>query len=381
MRNALILLFLVTSYNFILWAITTYGFSPVPLFPEDPYHTILVLAYNSVLYVSWLFGERERTVQWIGYLFFFQIIALSIYLGDLGVIVRDLPPVILTFALVALFESPTERKIREAEKEREELLKELDRIRRERERVEVHLRMLQKEIGEIEKEKQKEDLSAEALKELEDRLTKLQNELKEYREKETRLLEANRKLFQLLEVFRSESESGTGKEEVASLRKERKRLIKELLQLQELLDMYADENERLKEENERLRRKVDKLTVELGKLEVEKEETCDEKSIIRDLLKEIFQLKFSEKAVDELLKLTPEKRRIFLKELLRFSLRNGQENVQPLTTLPNIYKLRFSGGRIYLRRYNGSWEVVGMLGSEEDKEKERYIRDVLSKIV
>ena len=381
MRSVLTLLFLVVSYNFILWAITTYRLSPIPLFPEDPYHTILVLAYNSVLYVSWLFGERERTVQWIGYLFFFQIVALSIYFENLEIIVRDLPPVIFTFALVVLFESPTERRIREVEKEREELLQELDRIRRERERVEVHLRMLQEEIRKIEEEKKKENLSADALRELESRMEKLQKELKDYREKEVRLLEANRKLFQLLEVFRSEGESGTGREEIASLRKERKKLIRELLQLQELVDMYADENEKLREENERLRRRLEDLTIEIGKLEIKRRETYDEKTTVRKLLKDIFNLEFSERSVEEFLKLPSGKRRIFLKELFRFSLREGQENVQPLTTLPNIYKLRFSGGRIYLRRLNGGWEVVGMLGSEEDKEKERYIKNVLSKIV
>jgi len=147
MREALILLFLIVSYNFLLWYITWMGFSPIPVFPQDPYNTVLVLSYNSALYVSWLFGERHRMVQWIGYLFVVQIIALSIYFEDLKIIVKDLSPVILTFALVVLFESPTEKKIKGIEKEREELLREIDRVRRERERVEVHLRMLRTESG------------------------------------------------------------------------------------------------------------------------------------------------------------------------------------------------------------------------------------------
>ncbi len=385
MREALTLLFLIVSYNFLLWYITEFNLSPVPLFPKNAYHVVLVLAYNSVLYISWLFGERHRVVQWIGYLFFFQIVALSIYFGDLGIIVRDLPPVILTFALVVLFESPTEREIRNIEKEREELIVEIDRIRREREKVEVHLRMLQSEIKKIEEEKKKEEISEEALKELEEKLQNLQKEIKEYKEKEKRLLEANRKLFQLLDMLRSEAEVVVGRGELSSLRKERKKLIKELLQLQELVDIYSEENEKLKEENYKLRRKLEEMSIKLGKLEIElesaKSDGCNKRDIYRNIFTSILQLSFSDRAMDELIKLPADKTRLFLRELFRLSQRIGQENIEPLASLPEVYKLRFAGGRIYLRRRNGSWEVVGLLDSEDDKEKERYIRRVLSKIV
>ena len=104
------------------------------------------------------------------------------------------------------------------------------------------------------------------------------------------------------------------------------------------------------------------------------------KEIYGKVLEELLQLKFTERAVGEFLKLPSQKKRLFLKELLRFSQREGKENVEPLATVPSVYKLRFSGGRVYLRKQNGSWEVVGLLGSEDDKEKERYIRNVLSKI-
>lgn len=374
MRDAFILLFLIVSYNFLLWYITWTGLSPVPLFPKDPYHTVLVLSYNSALYISWLFGERHKAVQWIGYLFVIQIIALSVYSEDIRVILKDLSPVILTFALVVLFESPTEKRIKSVEKEREALLREIDRVRKEREKVEVHLRMLKSEIEELEKEKEK------GSKELEERLAQLQRELEEYKEKESRLLETNRKLFQLLEMMREDTEPVGGKEELASLRRERKRLVKEIIGLQELLDVYVDENEKLKEDNARLRRKVEELNIKLGKMEIERKTSDSQKEIYRDILEDLFQLKFSERVVEELLRLPSQKRKVFLKELLRFSQREGQENVEPLSTVPGIYKLRFSGGRIYLRKKDGSWEVVGVLGSEDDKEKDRYIRNVLSKI-
>ncbi|EDP75708.1 hypothetical protein [Hydrogenivirga sp. 128-5-R1-1] len=381
MRGALTLLFLIASYNFLLWYITTFELSPIPLFPEDAYNVVLVLAYNSVLYISWLFGERHRAVQWIGYLFFFQIVALSVYFENLEIVVRDLPPVIFTFALVVLFESPTERRIRDIQRERDELLMEIDKVIKEREKVEVHLRLLQQEIDKIEEER-KESVSEEKERELESRLEELQRELKEYRDKETKLLEANRKLFQLLEVIREEGEHAHGKGELASLRKERKRLIKELLQLQELVDLYSDENDRLKEELRTLRDRLEKLNVKVGTLEIELEGkgSKDNLSTVKELLNSIPNLSFEERAVEEFMKLPPDKRRVFFKELLRLSGRKGQENVEPLATVPGIYKLRFSGGRIYLRRQGDLWLVVGLLGSEDDKDKERYIRNVLSKI-
>jgi len=384
MREALILLFLTVSYNFLLWYITEQGLSPIPLFPEDVHHIILILSYNSVLYISWLFGERHRVVQWIGYLFFFQIVALSFYFRNLEIVVRDLPPVIFTFALVSLFESPTEKDIKSIEREREELLVEMDRIRRERERIDARLRMLREEIRKIEKEKSREEVSAAQREELERKLQSLQEELKEYREKENKLLEANRKLFQLLDMLRSEGDVGSGREELASLRRERKKLIKELIQLQELVDIYADENEKLKEENEELRRKTEQLQRRLNTLEVEMENLSrkgtEPGEIYREVLGSLPNVHVSERALGELRGLPPDRRRIFFRELIKFAFREGQERVEPLATLRDIYKLRFSGGRVYLRRSGDRWEVVGILDSEDDKEKDRYIRNVLGRL-
>ncbi len=384
MRNALTLLFLIVSYNFLLWYITKFHLSPIPLFPDDVYNTVMVLSFNSVLYISWLFGERNRVVLWIGYLFFFHIVALAVILGRLDIVVRDLAPVALTFAMIALFESPMEREIKEIVKEREKLLREIDRVVRERQKVEVSLRLLMKEIDELEQEKKSSELSREQLKELEEKLSRLQEELKEYREKERKLLESNRKLFQLLGHIKEGDERSAGKGELASLRKERKRLIKEVVQLQELSSVYSEENEKLKEENERLKGQLESLRSKLDLLEIEKEnvEKLSDRGLelLREMLFDMFNLEFSPRAIRELVSLPPQKRKIFLKELYRLSGRVGQEGLQPLATLRSIYKLRLSGGRIYLRRKEGLWEVVGILDSEDDKEKERYIREVLSKI-
>ncbi len=366
MRESLTLLFLIVSYNFFLWYITDTGLSPVPLFPEDVDHKVLVLSYSSVLYLSWVFGERERIVQWMGYLFFVQIVALSFYFRDLEIIVRDLPPVIFTFMLVALFESPAEKERRMIEREREELLKELDRVRAERIRTEIKLRELESELKKIEKEKDQRE-----------KINQLQKEIKEYREKVSRLIETNRKLFQLLDMLRTGGE--TGREEVTSLRRERKKLIRELIQLQELVEIYADENERLKEEAENLKSKVSELERKIAELEAEKDRALPQKETVKRILEDTFSLKFSERAVEELERLPPDKRRRFLRELSKLSIKGIK--AEPLTVARDVYKVRVPGGRIYLRKKEGSWEVVGVLGSEDDKEKDRYIREVLSKIV
>ncbi len=383
MRETFILLFLIVSYNFLLWYITEYEISPVPLFPQDIHHIILVLSYNSVLYISWLFGERHRTVQWIGYLFFFQIIALSFYFRSLEIVVRDLPPVIFTFALLALLESPTEKEIKGIEKEREELLSEIDRVREEREYIETQLRLLKEEIKNLEEEK-KEEGNSEGKEKLEEKLKELQDKLKEYKEKENRLLETNRRLFQLLDILRSESEINGGKKELSSLRKERKKLIKELIQLQELVDLYTDESEKLKEEKEKLLQERKRLQERVESLEEEIKRLRHKEEKVEEIYMDFFLalgVSISQRALGEFIRLTPERKKSLLREILRFSLSKEKNKAEPLKSVKGIYKLRFQGGRVYIRRNKNLWDIVGVLDSEDDKEKERYIRNILSKIV
>jgi len=353
MREALTLLFLITAYNLILWVLTHYEITPIPLFPTDMYQIVLVLSYNSVLYLSWLFGERYRTVQWMGYLFFFQIIALSLYFSDLEIIVRNLPPVLLTFAIVVLFESPTEKEIKQIEKERENLLIELDQIRKERESVGLRLRELEAQLKEV---------SESGETGLKERVEQLEKEIKELKEKERTLVDANRRLFQLLDMLRTEG-TASGKEELQSLRKERKKLIKELIQLQELTDLYTEENQNLKS-------RVENLKKAKGK----------EREAYREFLSLIPGVEFHERAVEEFMRLEENKKRSSLKELILFSQRGENKKLESITTLSGVYRLRFSGGRVYLKRNGRRWMVLGILPSEKDKDKDRYIREVLSKI-
>ncbi len=383
MREALTLLFLIAAYNFLLWYLTFFELIPFPLFPEDPFNLVLVISFSATLYLSWLFGERYRAVQWIGYLFFFQIVALSFYLQDLEIIVRDLPPVVFTLALVSLFESPTEKRLRAVEEEKEELLKEIDKVFRERQAVEIRMDQLRKEMDKLAKEKadlEKENKKEEVEK-LKKRLEELSLQLREYKEKESRLVETNRKLFDLLEALGQQEDQGA-KGELKALRKERKKLIKEIVQLQEMVDIYAQENEKLREEKERAVEKVAQLEREKNKLEVELENLKKkiEKDDVSNLAETLLGIKVEKRALEEILNLPPSKRTKFVKEIIKFSSKDRWQSLEPLATDKDILKFRFSGGRLYFKRNGQSLTLVGVLDSEDDKDKDRYIKEVLSKI-
>ncbi len=385
MKNTLILLFLILSYNFLLWYITTSGLSPIPLFPQDIYNTMMVITYNSVLFIAWFFGERNRVFLWIGYLFFLQIVALSVVLGELRIVVQNLSPVILTFALIALFESPTEREIREIVNEREKLLREIDRILGKRKKIEASLVLLIREIQSLEKEREKAELSKQEKSELERKLVELQEEVRKLKDKEQRLLESNRKLFELLEHIKEGEGGGKRKGELSSLRRERKKLIKEIIQNQELLSLYSQENEILKKEIDTLKQELQKVRreLEVSKLSREKDRSVNDRALnlLKDFLITAFGIEISDRVIRELMDMAPDRRRSFLKEISRLRERLEQGKLSPLATLPRVYKVRFSGGRLYVRRKGELWEVVGALDSEDDKDKDRYINEVLSKIV
>ena len=289
MREAFILLFLIVAYNYILYYITWKELSIVPLFPKDPVNVIIVLSFNITLYLAWLFGERRKIVVALGYLFFFQISLLSFIYRDPYIFVSDLFPVILTFMFVVLFESPFEREKKQLEEEREKLLKKLEELSRERKEVEDKIEEYRKQIGllKIELKQREEELQKakeqsvpreeiekreKAVRELEEELKRLEEELRKQREKETQLLQANRQLFQMLEILGMEEEKKKGSKEVRELRKERKKLVKEVLELQQILDIYDRENKSLRKELEEAKQKIKELQREVGELQLKLEE-------------------------------------------------------------------------------------------------------------
>ncbi|NPB06021.1 MAG: hypothetical protein GXO03_00285 [Aquificae bacterium] len=391
MREALLLLTLIVLYNFLLYYATVNDLTPVPLFPEDPVNAILVVSFNAVLYVGWLFGERRKLVTLLGYLFFFQITLLALVYRDPYTFVSSLLPVILTFMFVALVESPFERSQRKLVEERERLLKELDELARERSAVEEKVREFKRSVELLrlqleEKERQLEQArraqeSEEELKRREEevkrfreKLKALEEELRKQRDKELKLMEANRKLFQMLELLGKEEDRKGGKE-LKTLRKERKKLIKEVLELQELLELYEQENRELKERLEQTRERVYELekSLEEERLKAKQLEGAQKRreKIYEEVLSLVLpSVSFSKEALKDLLSLDRTLKKRALAELRR--LPNAKP--EPITTAKNLYKLKFSGGRLYLRRTdNGGWEVAGILDSEDDADKARVI--------
>lgn len=399
MREAFILLFLIVAYNYILYYITWKELSIVPLFPKDPVNVIIVLSFNITLYLAWLFGERRKIVVALGYLFFFQISLLSFIYRDPYIFVSDLFPVILTFMFVVLFESPFEKEKKQLEEEREKLLKKLEELSRERKEVEDKIEEYRKQIGllKIELKQREEELQKakeqsvpreeiekreKAVRELEEELKRLEEELRKQREKETQLLQANRQLFQMLEILGMEEEKKKGSKEVKELRKERKKLVKEVLELQQILDIYDRENKSLRKELEEAKQKIKELQREVGELQLKLEEAKRSSTKKKEVYEEVFRVllphvEFTKEALEEFIKLPPEKKRYALKELINLS---DKTRLEPLTTLPEVFKLKFPGGRIYLKKVKEKWRVVGVLGTEQDKEKERFIKTLEDKL-
>jgi len=394
-KEALLLLFLISVYNFLLYYITANDISAVPLFPEDPLNTIIVLSFNAVLYIGWFFGERRKLVTILGYLFFIQISLLSFIYRDPYIFVANLFPVIFTFMLVVLFESPYERRQKELQRERQQLLKELENLERERNEVEekiqeyrrslaflrIQLREKEKQLSEAREEKEERGLKEE-IELFRKKIGEMEKELRKQREKEKKLLESNRKLFQMLELLGREEDKTRGSREVKELRKERKKLIKEVLELQELLNVYEKENRELREELENLRKEVEKLRSEASRLRIKEEElkraSLRKEELYEEVLRSIFpSLEFSEEFLREFARTDKSRRKAILKALEKLS-----EGAKPekVTTLQGVFKLRFSGGRLYVKREGSNWEILGFLDSEEDKDKARFIKSLEDKV-
>ncbi len=395
MKNALLLFFLIVSYNYILYAFTVNGLTAVPLFPENPIHRIIVISFNLTLYVGWFFGERRKLVTILGYLFFFQIILLSILERDAKVFISNTVPVIFTLMLVVLFESPHEREKRKIEEERKKLLTELEENERKRKEIEEKIHTYKREISILrfqleQKEKNLEEAKRlkqslkeiekkeEEVKSLREKLWHLENELEKQKEKELKLLDANRKLFQLLELLGKEEEKKRASKEVKELRKERRKLVKELLELQNLLDIYDKENRELRQRLKENEKKLEEIKKKLETIELEKEtlekEVRKKEEIYRELLSLLFpNVSFTDEAVREFISLDPERKKIFLKELGKI-----EEGIklETLSTDGSVYKLKFSGGRAYLTRNGMKWKLLGILDSEENKDKARFIENL-----
>ncbi|MEJ5339706.1 MAG: hypothetical protein ACK42C_02380 [Aquificaceae bacterium] len=397
LREALKLLFLIVSYNFILHYLST--FLPVPLFPYQMEDILMVASFVSALYLAWLFGYRERTVIWLAYVSLFQVVGLSFLREDYEVITQFLPPLLLTVSLIWLFESPMERRTRRLEEERRRLEEELrrndaelrrlleqinlskdlaERLSREKEIIEREFRRLrEEELAEKEELEREREILVQKLQENQRKLT-------EYTDRLERLTKINRELFEMLEAIQDVEPKG-GKEEVSRLRQERKRLSRELIQMQELLEELSRENMEISKKYEDLLKKFEQERRERERLEVEVENLLKQVENRKEVYEEVFSflfenIEFEERAIREFLELDRVAKREFLRELMLLNMKDRDERFEVMKGYRNVFKLKPMGGRIYFT-FGGvkRWKVIGMLWGEEDKTKDRYARELLVK--
>jgi len=386
MKESLKILFLIVAYNFILEYISEK--LPIKLFPDDLQSFVMLMSFDSALYLAWLFGYRYSTLLWFSYLFFFQILGLSLITQSFYPITHFTPSFLITLIFLSLSESPTEKHTKKILEEKYKLEKELEDtkeqvklaqdllnlLKREKEQVEIKLSQLE-ESQTIEKQrllKEKEELIQ--------RISQAQMHLSEYQSRLERLTEANRKLFELIDLLQRQEEKNQ-KGEIAQLRRERKKLVKELLQLESTLEDCRRQNAQLKlelSEFESIKREREILAIELQDLKKKQKTKGDiYKEVLNFLLENI---EMEDRAISEFIHLPIEKKREFVKELLILNMKERGESLENMKGLKNVFKLKPRGGRIYFTfGENRRWKVLGLIASEDDKDKEKYAKEILIK--
>ena len=399
MREALKVLFLIVSYNFLLEYVSSRLPMPVRLFPEDIHSFVMLLSFDSALYLAWLFGYRNTTLLWLAYLFFFQILGISFIDSTYTPITQYTPSFLITLLFLRFSESPTERRTREIKEEIRKLEEELERNRGELETLREQVKLSEDLILHLNKEKA---MIEEKLSELRDsqmaerqallkerdqlaeKIRQAEISLSEYKNKLERITEANRKLFELLEILQRREE-GSQKGEIAQLRKERKKLVKEVLELRSLWESSEREKAQLKLEVLELKSSLEKLKRERDLLELElqelKSKMLSREEVYREVLGFVLDnIEMEERAISEFMHLPVDKRREFMKELLLLNMKGRDEPLEAMKGLKNVFKLKPRGGRIYFTfGQKLRWKVLGLIASEDDKDKDRYAKEILVK--
>ncbi|RUM32354.1 MAG: hypothetical protein DSY32_00145, partial [Aquifex sp.] len=120
---------------------------------------------------------------------------------------------------------------------------------------------------------------------------------------------------------------------------------------------------------------LEEANKEIARLETEKENLSKAIKKKEEVYEEFLRIllpsvKFTPQAIVEFMSLSPQEKRRFLKELQK--LEEGMK-LESLTSVPGVQKLKFGGGRIYAKKEGDKWVILGMLDTEQDKEKGRYI--------
>ena len=367
----------------------------VPVFPKSVVELLLLYTLSGFLFLSWLLGERKKSLLVTAYLVTFQIVGLAFIFKDPFVVPRILIPVLLTYLSLFLFQSPEEfqklaekQKMEALKKDLNLLMERLDFYKKQLQEVEENYKKLLEE-----KQKLEELYNSEASTELEELLNEKERALKEAEEKIKtlnqkieQLKENNRELWKLLEESMEEEEPTKGKEELRRLRKERKKLLKRVRELEGLLndvkmtnELLTLENEELKKRIKELEKKVKELEESLSRKKAELERFVDlyERDLgayINLLLERVY---LTPSALADFAGLSQKVRKNFVKYLKKLERLNPSEvRFESLeTSKGNIFKDRFSGGRVYLTIRDGKFVIEGILEGEDSKKKDRFIRE------
>ncbi len=367
----------------------------IPVFPKSIVELLLLYTLSGFLFLSWFLGERKKSLLVTAYLVTFQIVGLAFVFKDPFVVPRILIPVLLTYLSLFLFQSPEEflklmerQKVEALEKDLNLLRERLDFYRKQLQEVEENYRKLLEEKERLEELYNSEHSAEleELLNEKERTLKEAKKKIKDLNQKIEQLKENNRELWKLLEESMEEEGSSKGRDELRRLRRERKKLLKRIRELEELLkdvkmanELLTLENEELKKHVKELEKKVEELGESLNRKKAELERFVDlyERdlgSYISLLLEKVY---LTPSALADFASLSPKVRKSFVKYLKKLERLNPSEvRFESLeTSKGNVFKDRFSGGRVYLTLKDEKFIIEGILEGEDSKKKDRFIRE------
>ncbi len=390
LKEPILLAFLIVSYNFALIQIShILGFR---LYPSSLSEKLYLLFSLSVLYTAWLFGERLRTVAWIGTIIVLNVLMQALLRKEPNLILEHMPAFLITLFVIKLFESPAEKRLRLLQETKQKLEYELTKNQQElmqalrnKQLYDEILTRLNKEKEELERKIERlaeQEMEKQKLLEEREEIVKKLNSYKEtlrvYEEKIERLTQANRKLFELIETQEEKSKMPESKE-LSKLRSERKKLIKEMLDMEQVLDDLLKENAKLKEEKGLLQERLENALRELELIKLELEQYRRSQTTKGEIYREILEIvleniTWEEKALEEFIQLDIDRKKEFLKELLLLNMKDMGEVFENVKDVKNVFKLKPKGGRIYFSYGKEKrWHIIGVLSAEDQKHKSRFM--------
>ena len=370
----------------------------LPIDPDKGFEIILVYTLIGFVILGWLLGERKRLFLVVSYFVTFQIVGLALIEREWEVVPRVLTPVFFTYLTLFLFKSPAEFSIEEAKKRRREIVKELALTKQQLRDYQLLIRELKVQYENTLKEKEKLEklLKENPVGELKKLLEEKETLLSEYRSRMEnlnrtveRLKANNQQLWELLEEVSTEKGSDKKvKEKLREVRKELKICQKERRKIEEELKECKDYSLLLEEENKNLGSEVENLKENLQRCLKENKELSEGLEKYRELLQKdwlkylnllLERFKFTPEALKDLTNLRGEILEALFKYLKKVDRNPELLKLEKLEVAKgDIFRARFHGGRLFLKRTENGFEIVGILQGEDEKTKDRFIRERFS---